>query len=73
MTKGTSETEALRRYEELGITAEMEAAVIDYLALIAAADTCYKGSGCGSDSDCKNPDRPKCTRTTSGNCICTNK
>ena len=58
-------------YAALGITKEIEAAVIQHLVAINAATTCY-GSGANCDSSkCDDPDRPNCTKTSTNNCICT--
>lgn len=61
---------AVAEYARLGITKEMERAVIRHLCVIGGATTCYGDDGSCSAS-CTDPDRPKCTKTSTNNCICT--
>ena len=66
-----TKTEAMQAYDRLGITAEMERVVIDYLKSIGASDTCYGTDGNCDPRKCTDPNRPKCTKTLRNNCICT--
>jgi len=53
-------------YKKLGITKEIEYAVIMHLADIGALDYCGTADGCTGDC----PSGQSCVRTLEGNCVC---
>lgn len=56
------------RYEQLGISTEMERAVIEYLSELHVLANCFApGGGCGS---C--PPGQTCIKTIRNNCVCQN-
>jgi len=58
------------KYAALGITTEIEWAVIEHLASIGALTSCYRPGGGGCAETC--PRGQHCIETTRHNCVCVN-
>jgi hypothetical protein len=56
-------------YRRLGITAQIERAVIDHLKDLGAVDTCYTPNSADCTGGC--PEGQGCVTSTTGNCVCT--